>query len=128
MENQKTFESLLREFLTPIIENAVEKVFARNLALFQQFAQAEPMPDLWNIKMVAEYIHLSVPTIYGLVHKGEIPYYKKGMRLYFKKEDIDKWIGSGRRSSIAEIQENAHTFFVPGRQKEILKSPGNPGP
>ena len=118
MENQTTFEKMLREFLTPIIEDAVETVLNRKQGLFQPPpAPKQPLPELMSIKMVAEYIHLSVPTVYGLVSKQTIPHYKRGNRLYFKREDIEKWISEGRRSTMREVEDSVGDFTIRRRRK-----------
>jgi hypothetical protein len=75
MENQNTFESLLREFLTPIVENAIENVLIRNKSLFQQPIPTQSLSEMWDIKQVSKYIHLTVPTIYGHVQRSTIPNY-----------------------------------------------------
>ena len=114
MEEKKSLEYLLGEFLTPIIENAVEKVLVRywnqKPAAPEQYVQ-----NILTVEMVAEHLHLSVPTVYGLVHSRAIPNYKVGKRLYFKKEEIDKWIAGGRRMTLDEIKEAARESLV--RQK-----------
>ena len=118
MENQNTIESLLRELLTPIIENAVENVLTRNKYLFQQPVPTQSLSEMWDIKQASEYIHLTVPTIYGHVQRSTIPNYKKGKRLYFKKEDLDKWIGEGRRLTIKEIDDSIQDYFPPRRRRK----------
>lgn len=67
--------------------------------------------ELMTIKQVAEYLTLSVPTIYGMVHEAKIPNYKQGKRLYFKKSDIDAWITSGRRRTHSEIEQEALNYL-----------------
>jgi excisionase family DNA binding protein len=116
MEKQNTIESLLCEFLTPIVENAIENVLIRNKFLFQQLVSTQTAPELWDIKKAFEYIHLTVPTIYGHVRRSTIPNYKKGKRFYFKKEDLDKWIGEGRRLTIKEIGDSIQDYFPPRRR------------
>ena len=45
---------------------------------------SQPEPDsLLTIKQAAEILHLSVPTIYGLVQRSEVPVCKRGKRLYW---------------------------------------------
>lgn len=112
MERENTFESALIEFLSPIIEKALERVLARTQGLRQEPVKIKPYPDLFDIKMTAEYLHLAVPTIYGLVQRATIPFYKKGKRLYFKKEDLEKWIETGRKSTIEEIGEGVRQFYL----------------
>jgi len=118
MERQNTIESLLKELMTPIIEQAVENVLIRNRSLFQPPIQEQPDPGMWNIKQASEYIRLTVPTIYGHVQRCTIPNYKKGKRLYFKKEDLDKWIGEGRRLTIKEIEDSVQDYLLPKRSRK----------
>jgi len=118
MEIQNTIESLLRELMTPIIENAMENVLIRNKSLFQPSEPVKFSSNPWSIREVAEYIHLTVPTIYGLVQRSAIPNYKVGKRLYFKKEDLDKWIGEGRRQTIKEIEDSVKDYLQPRRSRK----------
>ena len=65
-----------------------------------------------NVTQVAEYLSLAKQTIYALVHKMEIPNYKQGKRLYFKKADIDKWIEKSRRKTREEIEQEAADYII----------------
>jgi excisionase family DNA binding protein len=67
---------------------------------------------LLTIREAAEIIHLSVPTIYGLVQRQEIPVSKKGKRLYFLQEELVQWIKTGRKKTVAEIQSQAHQYIT----------------
>ena len=118
MEIQNTIESLLKELITQIIEQAIENVLIRNRSLFQPPVQEQPDPGMWNIKQASEYIRVTVPTIYGYVQKCTIPNYKKGKRLYFKKEDLDKWIGEGRRLTIREIEDSVQDYLPTRRRRK----------
>ncbi len=71
--------------------------------------------EFMTIKQIAEYLTLSVATIYSMIHRMEIPNYKKGKRLYFKKSDIDAWITSGRRRTHSEIEQEADNYLVKKR-------------
>ena len=64
-----------------------------------------------NIKEVATLAGLTVPTLYGYVQRNEIPYNKKGNRLYFFKSDIIEWIKSGRQKTLKELAFDADTFL-----------------
>lgn len=61
-----------------------------------------------NIKEVAKLTSLSVPTLYAYVQRNEIPYHKKGNRLYFfKNEIIENWIKTGKQKTIKELETEA---------------------
>ena len=46
----------------------------------------------FNIKEASEYLHCSVSMVRKMVANSEIPYFRIGNRLYFKKDLIDTWI------------------------------------
>jgi len=79
--------------------------------LLQQCNPQNEAHQLLTIKQAAEFLSLSVPTIYGLVSRSEIPLCKKGKRLYFSKSDLTDWIKTGRKKTIAEISDEAHTYL-----------------
>jgi len=47
---------------------------------------------LMTLEEVAEYLRLSVHTIYKMAQKGKIPALKAGKKWRFRKEDIDRWL------------------------------------
>ena len=47
---------------------------------------------LFDIKQISNYLSIKEKTIYEKVESGEIPHYKIGRLLRFKKEEIDKWL------------------------------------
>jgi excisionase family DNA binding protein len=57
------------------------------------------------------------PTVYGWVSKGEIPHHKKGKKLYFLKSEIDVWLQSGRRKTMAEIEAEAESQLTGKRKR-----------
>ena len=66
--------------------------------------------ELLSCVELAEYINLTVSTVYGLVHQKKIPYYKKG-KLYFNKSEIDKWILESRCNTKSEINLLADEYL-----------------
>jgi excisionase family DNA binding protein len=56
------------------------------------------------VNSLAEYLDLKVPTIYAMTSKREIPFYKKGKKLYFKKSEIEKWLETGRVLTNSELE------------------------
>ena len=71
-----------------------------------------PLEDeILTIQQAGKLINLSVPSIYGLVHESKIPVSKKGRRLYFSKQELMKWIKTGRRKTLAEIEKEAESLL-----------------
>ena len=76
-----------------------------------------PEPDqLLTIQEAAKVINLSVPTIYGLVSRSEIPVCKKSKRLYFSKQELMTWIKSGRKKTNDEIEAEANKQLGKGKR------------
>jgi len=64
-----------------------------------------------TIQQAAEFLRLSVPTIYGLVHRSEIPVCKQGKRLYFSNKELAAWVKSGRKKTLSEIKSEANDYL-----------------
>jgi len=96
------------EQLSNLVQNAVRKAISEA----PQNNSAVPEADqLLTIQQAAEILCLSVPTIYGLVSRSEIPCMKKGKRLYFSKEEITNWIKTGRKKTISEIEMETDDYL-----------------
>lgn len=77
----------------------------------------QPVQDQFlTIQEAAELLHLTVPTIYGLVSRSEIPVSKKGKRLYFSKQELMDWVKTGRKQTIAETAIQADKYLS-GKKK-----------
>lgn len=55
--------------------------------------------SLLTVDQAAAMLHLSVATIYGLLHRRQIASLKRGRRVYFKKEDLLQYLEDGRRNA-----------------------------
>ena len=72
--------------------------------------------DLMNVTSLAEYLDLSVSTLYGMTCRRELPTIKRGKRLYFKKSEIDEWLYTHRRKTMEEIEIEAQTYVFKNRR------------
>ena len=50
------------------------------------------MTEVFTVKEVANYLHCSQSTIRKLLKKNQIPSFRVGYRIFFKKSLIDQWI------------------------------------
>lgn len=73
--------------------------------------------ELFTVTKAAEFLNLSVATLYGKVCRKEIPVNKQGKRLYFYKAELADWIKSGRKKTNQELSEEAQTSFIHRRRK-----------
>lgn len=72
---------------------------------------AKEEEQLLTITKAAEYLNLSVATLYSKVSRNEIPVCKKGKRLYFYKSELTAWIKSGKISTVDEIYKDVEKRF-----------------
>lgn len=68
--------------------------------------------EFLNIQLAAEFLRLSVPTLYTKVSKGELPVMKRGKRLYFSRTELMEYIKEGRKKSNAEIEAEAEAYLT----------------
>jgi len=107
------------------MNNPFELIEARlssieNLILdLKQPTKAEPteQPEqLLTVQEAAEFLNLTVPTIYSKVSKGELPVMKRSKRLYFSSTELLEYLKEGRKKSNAEIEKEAEAYLSNNRK------------
>jgi excisionase family DNA binding protein len=58
---------------------------------------------LLTVPEAAQFLTLSVATIYTLTSRGELPFMKRSKRNYFLKEDLVNYLKAGRSKTNKEI-------------------------
>ncbi|MFN8284549.1 MAG: helix-turn-helix domain-containing protein [Chitinophagales bacterium] len=85
-----------------LIQNSIRKVFSENRN--QQVESS--YNDILTLTEACEYLNLAKQTLYGFTSKNEIPFIKRGKKLYFKKSDLEKWLMVGKQLTKEEIIEH----------------------
>ena len=67
--------------------------------------------ELLTVQQAAQFLSLRVPTIYGLLHKGELPVMKRSKRCYFSKVDLINYLKQGRKKTLAEVDYDTDDFL-----------------
>ena len=108
---------LIRNFL--FMENPFEMIFdklntienlLRNVRKDDKLPQ--PTPEIFNLIQAAEYVSLSKSAIYKKTSERNIPHFKKGKKLYFKKSELDHWLTSMKISTKDEIDQAAKDYII----------------
>ncbi|SDK57038.1 transcriptional regulator, AlpA family [Pedobacter sp. ok626] len=97
-----TFEQLPEAIST--LHEKVDSI--KDLLVENQLASQSPHSDLLTITQAAEFLKLSVPTLYTKVSRGEIPVNKRGKRLYFSTGELSAWIKAGKKKTVEETQSD----------------------
>jgi excisionase family DNA binding protein len=73
--------------------------------------QTEPAEQLLTIQEAAEFLNLTVPTLYSKVSKGELPVMKRSKRLYFSSIELMQYLKQGRKKSNSDIKAEANEYL-----------------
>lgn len=77
----------------------------------QEQITTEQPEQLLTIQEAAEFLNLTVPTMYSKVSKGELPVMKRSKRLYFSRTELLEYLKDGRKKSNAEIEQEAEAYL-----------------
>lgn len=97
------------EQLSSLIQSSVRKVLKETPA--QKVEPTEQPEHLLTIQEAAEFLSLTVPTMYSKVSKGELPVMKRSKRLYFSQSELLEYLKDGRRKTNAEIEAEADAYL-----------------
>ena len=76
----------------------------RNLLISGSLDKNEPQDDLLTVKDAAAFLSLSIPTVYSLISKGELPVMKRSKRCYFSKLELVQYLKAGRKKTNSEVE------------------------
>ncbi len=96
--------------LESLIQNSVEKALKASNNNSNQTDQQE---QIFTVQQAAEFLSLTVPTIYSKCSRSELPYMKKNKRLYFSRTELTDYLKQGRKPTNEEIEANAHASLIP---------------
>lgn len=95
-----------------LISDISERVTANILKAVQNNNQPTDHPEQFlTIQEAAQFLNLTVPTIYSKVSKGELPIMKRSKRLYFSSTELMQYLKEGRKKSNAEIEAEAEAYL-----------------
>lgn len=95
------------------IETRLSNIENLILDLKHQPKKVEPIEQpekLYTVQEAAEFLNLSVPTIYSKVSRNELPFMKRSKRLYFSNIELLKYLKEGRRRTQAELKAEAEAY------------------
>jgi excisionase family DNA binding protein len=100
----------------------IRQIFRQELETYfdtqKQGNTNQPEPEqLLTVQQAAEFLSLTVPTIYSKVSKGELPVMKRSKRLYFSKQELTDWIKAGRKKTTSEIAAEAESYLSNRKKK-----------
>lgn len=115
MEQEDNIRKLLREMLEPIIDDCIAR--ALNKYINELRFDTPTTDNVLGVIEVATYLKISKATVYKLTMDQQLPHYKQGKRLYFRKEEIDNWINKGKVKTQDEINEEVDSYLSRRRHR-----------
>lgn len=97
------------DFISEVANEVVKRIVDWNVNVSKDDTSQD---KLLTIKEAADFLSLANATIYSKVSKGELPFIKRGKRLYFSKEELSKYLQQGRKLTAAEITEDASLYLT----------------
>lgn len=83
----------------------------------------ESQKGLMTIKQASEYLQIKVKTLYAWAESGDIPHYKLGRLIRFKKSDIDSWLEEHRKAQDKSEVEHCAKKILKTTRKSNFKNP-----
>jgi hypothetical protein len=97
------------------LRKLITEVFRAEVSKFQLDASIKDEDQLMTIDEAAAFLKLSKQTLYAI---KEVPAMKKGKRLYYSKNDLIKWLQTGRRKTTVEINNEIDRFLSNAKKKK----------
>lgn len=108
MENSLTFDQLPQA-----VAMLTKEVSELKKLLLQKSEQqvTPPAEQLLDVQQAAEFLNLSVPTVYSKVSRGELPVMKRGKKLHFSNTELLQYLKDGRKLTNSEIETEAENYL-----------------
>lgn len=97
------------DFIFEVANEVAKRIVDWNLSIPKDNINKD---KLLTIKEAAEFLSLATPTLYSKVSKGDLPYVKRGKRLYFSQEELSKYLQQGKKLTAADIAKDASIYLT----------------
>lgn len=81
----------------------------------------EGVNEILTTEEAAKFLSLAKSTLYGMTCQREIPHFKRGKKLYFKRTELDEWLTKHRIKTNEEIDKMATEYVLhnPRRERRV---------
>jgi excisionase family DNA binding protein len=84
----------------------------RNLLTVEQFALIDNV--YWDIEDLSKYLKVKIKTLYAMV--PDIPHYRVGKLIRFRKQEIDSWMENKRVQALDRINKSKNIKVKPANK------------
>lgn len=74
--------------------------------------------DVLNFSEACQYLDISESHLYKLTSRKQIPHFcPQGKKLYFNRQELDRWLQQNRQDTNDEIEKEATDYILQNRRK-----------
>lgn len=89
---------LFRETVGAVVEETITRLVTEGklTVSVQTETKKEEPPVMWDRKQTASFLHVSLPTLHGMIHRGLLTPSKAGQRTLFDSAEVTRAVAEGR--------------------------------
>jgi excisionase family DNA binding protein len=92
----------------PMYSLSVEEYIQLNQEILSSFKDPEVETEknnseIMDIEEAAIYLKMAKQTVYSMISRKILPYFKRGKRVFFRKAELLSWLEKGRKYTNEEI-------------------------
>ena len=77
-----------------------------------------PTKEILTLDEAAQYLNLAKQTLYGMTSKNEIPFLKRSRKIYFRLEELERYLLEGRRKTKDELAKEVTLRYNHSKTKK----------
>jgi excisionase family DNA binding protein len=84
--------------------------------------QSNPVPTrrTMNVDEFCEFTGLSKQTVYKLTSASQVPFAKRGKRIWFDREEVENWLLSNQRATRSESERQVNEHVLKSAQRRAM--------
>ena len=74
--------------------------------------------DVLNFSEACQYLDISESHLYKLTSQKQVPHFcPQGKKLYFNRQELDKWLQRNRQTTTDEIDQQASDYVINNKRR-----------
>ena len=101
------------------LKDLIQETLQEILKEIKEFP-SKSLSDILDIQQAAEFLKKKITTLYEMTSKKTIPHFKKGNKLYFKREELEQWLSEGKVKPVQHVQQDAITYSMNNKKRKTM--------
>ncbi|MEZ4885231.1 MAG: helix-turn-helix domain-containing protein [Chitinophagales bacterium] len=100
------------------LEELILKSIKTALLQHKPLETAISIKHILNANEAARFLQISKHTLYRMTSNNEVPFFKRGKKLYFKRSELLKWIEAGKQKTVEEVLADTDDYLMNRKKKK----------